>query len=695
MRWWLPALLFAIPFLLWCFAPPAELDLERHRNLGKAFYENPTTQKEAVAEFAKALALAPESARERLNWALAMLRAGSTNQAVAELENVQKQDPSLPHTWFNLGIVWKKAGEVEKATAQLERFIALVPDEPISLYNLGALYKASGNTEKALRSFVRASELDPSLAAPHFQLYNLYRTSGRAEDAKRELASFQEIRKSQEGAAIPEDVEWNAWSEVLDVLGGPPPQLQTGKPVFVPQPLAGTNVIGGVFFDPFGDGRIRALTWSASTVYLETGLTVATLSGISSVVPGDFNNDGLADLCVLTGSGPVLLANRGMGKFARVDAKLPAEAFTVAVWLDYDHDYDLDLFLLGSTAKLMRNAGTAGFQDRTADFPFVRGQALSAAGLRVVADTRGFDLVAAYADHGGVLYRDRLQGRYTAEPIPLPAGATSLRVADLAPDFVDGYFDLAFLQDGKARVLANNRKGGFSEQSYSSEGASSTVVMDYGNLGGVTLLERRNLFSCTPADSADRNADGLDDILCVADGKAAVGMNALPPKSRFKFLRVRLAGVRNLKLAYMAEVEVKMEGTYQKRLYTGTPLNFGVGLSQIVDTVRITWPNGLIQNEIRQASGKTYLYKEAQRLSGSCPIVWTWDGSRFRYITDVLGVAPLGASTGDGSYFAVDDEENIQIPADGLRARADGLFEIRVSEELSEAAYLDRIRLLA
>jgi hypothetical protein len=28
--------------------------LWQHRNLGKAFYENPTTQKEAVAEFRKA-----------------------------------------------------------------------------------------------------------------------------------------------------------------------------------------------------------------------------------------------------------------------------------------------------------------------------------------------------------------------------------------------------------------------------------------------------------------------------------------------------------------------------------------------------------------------------------------------------------------------------------------------------------------
>ena len=56
--------------------PSTQEQLARHRNLGKAFFENPTTQAQAVAEFAKALALAPQSPRERLNYGLALLAAG-------------------------------------------------------------------------------------------------------------------------------------------------------------------------------------------------------------------------------------------------------------------------------------------------------------------------------------------------------------------------------------------------------------------------------------------------------------------------------------------------------------------------------------------------------------------------------------------------------------------------------------------
>ena len=48
-------------------------------------------------------------------------------------------------------------------------------------------------------------------------------------------------------------------------------------------------------------------------------------------------------------------------------------------------------------------------------------------------------------------------------------------------------------------------------------------------------------------------------------------------------------------------------------------------------------------------------------------MIFTWDGGKFRFITDVLGVAPLGAASGDGSYFPVDHDEYVQIPGEALR----------------------------
>jgi predicted Zn-dependent protease len=75
----------------------------RYRNLGKALFETPTSQSQAAAELKKALGLAPNSFRDRLNYGLALLSAGQIDQAIAELRKAQAQDPQPPYTWFNLG----------------------------------------------------------------------------------------------------------------------------------------------------------------------------------------------------------------------------------------------------------------------------------------------------------------------------------------------------------------------------------------------------------------------------------------------------------------------------------------------------------------------------------------------------------------------------------------------------------------
>lgn len=698
--------------------------LWHHRNLGKAFYENPTTQYEAVEQFRLALELAPDSARERLNYALALLRAGKAADGVLELEKVQRQDPAIPHTWFNLGIQYKKRGTPESnalAIAQFEKMIALVPDEAISHYNLGYLYKISGRPADALKHFETAARLDPNLAGPHFQLYNAYRDPqvGRPEDAARELATFQAIKRRQAGAVIPEDLEWSFYSEIWDPIdpGDTAPDAAPSTPSFRERDILRDLDVGSAgvaLLDADADGRPDAVVWSSIGVRLvrrgETVLDGTGLDNVSQVVsvaPGDFDNDGFADLAVVTRAGASLWRNTGTLAFAPHESGLPSGPFVRAFWLDYDHDYDLDLILLGRTSHLLRNTGSGGFTDVTKEFPFLDGQPLDATPFEAIADTIGHDLVVSYADRPGVLYRDRLAGKYEAVPIDaLPAGARSLVAADVNRD---SWMDLAAAGPDGALALVNHT-GTFSALTLpASKNTPTVIVADFDNAGVLDLIDADRVLRWTskgvlhaPAGSgspaavrvaADFDADGRTDMLSVGgDGAVRLGINTSTNSNAW--VRVSLTGVKNLKAAPAAEVEVKAGSRYLKAIYQGVPLLFGLGGSDSIDTVRITWPNGLIQNETRQSARQALSYKEAPRLSGSCPMVFTWDGTQFRFITDVLGVAPLGVSAGDGDYFPVDSDEYVHLPGDALALTA-GRYEVRVTEELREVAYIDRVQLIA
>jgi len=658
----IPSLIAALlAFLLMAQPRPAAPDdrLARLRNLGKAFYENPTTSTQAVEEFRQAFALAPDSPRETINYGLALLRAGQSAEGIAQLQKAQKLDPSIPQTWFNLGIAFKREGDLNAALAQFRGMERLVPSEPVTHYQIGSILRANGDGAAAIHEFETARGLAPGLAGPHFQLYNLYRQAGRAQEAAAELRTFQQLKKEQEGAAVPEDMEWSYYAEIYDPITAGP-SAAPAPPVYRAEKIAdGFTGVTSIALD--GGPRTSLIAWSPTRVALfRDGKTPAAVPGLEDlrdvvfIAPGDFDNDGLPDLCVVTTRGAALYRNVN-GTF-RKQPDLAAGHFDYAVWMDYDHDYDLDLFLLGDDSKLLRNNGAAGFSDETSRFPFAPGRAVSATRFDLEPDTPGFDLVVSYQDRPGVLYRDKLGGVYAAVDIPqLPAGAAGLVAGDFNRD---SRTDLAAQPD----LLLLNRPSGF-------ERVSSPAPP------GVPLPQ-----------------EGRVNRAYIKDG--ALMLDRDITSNYGNWIEIALDGVKNLKSAIGAKVEVKAGASYEKQVYAGLPLVFRLGSHTSVDTVRITWANGLVQNETNQPVNRLVTIKEAPRLSGSCPMIFTWNGERFTFITDVLGVAPLGASSGDGRYFPVDHDEYVSIPGEMLRQRA-GAYEVHVSEELREVSYLDQLKLLA
>lgn len=678
--------------------------LWHYRNLGKAYYEDPTKKTEAVGVFKKALDLSPKSFRERLNYGLALMKADDIEAAIVELEKAQKQDPSVPHSWFNLGIAYKKERRYEDAVRQFEQMAKLVPDEPVTHYNLGLMYSQLGKEDLALKEYAKAIQIDPKMVAPRAQTFTIYRLAGREKESDQAREAFLKSKELQKQWDESEDMDWSWYAEIYDPIDLPTLAPQGIPPVLEPKSLGkglDPATSGLAVLDLMGVGKTDLLAWSKTGVLFfkdgatQTDVGLGGLKGVRVIAVGDVDNDGLPDLLILDGEG-AWLAHNAKGKFEK-PVLVQKGWFNGAAWMDYDHDYDLDLVLLGDKSMLLRNDGDNKFSDHSADFPFVPGHARSGIGLRVVSDSKGSDLLVTYGDRPAVLYRDGLRAQYKPETLEaIPASTTSVRAYDVDND---GWLDLVYAAPGGAGVLKNVNGKKFDASQSFAKGSADAVVVDFANAGRGDVLAAwsapfRGMENGIAAlAEADFDGDGQTDV-AVVGGDGSLTLLANWTKTKNNWLDVALLGVKNAKLAFGTEVEVKAGASYQKKVYQGVPLSFGLGGRTVVDTVRITWPNGLIQNQMEQKSNETISIKEAPKLSGSCPMIFTWNGSRFEFVTDVLGVAPLGASSGDGKFFPVDHDEYVQIPAGSLVAR-DGRYDVRITEELSEVTYLDHVKLIA
>jgi tetratricopeptide (TPR) repeat protein len=136
-----------------------------------------------------------------------------------------------------------------------------------------------------------------------------------------------------------------------------------------------------------------------------------------------------------------------------------------------------------------------------------------------------------------------------------------------------------------------------------------------------------------------------------------------------------------------AENTTLFAGLGQSRL----PLHFGIGKADAVEALRVRWPDAVTQAELNQAAGLRSVV-ELDRKPSSCPVLFTWDGARFVYITDFLGAGSVGESGPDGSVRPPRPEESVKIEP-GRLAPKNGKFVLKIAEPMDEVMYLDQLRL--
>jgi hypothetical protein len=86
--------------------------------------------------------------------------------------------------------------------------------------------------------------------------------------------------------------------------------------------------------------------------------------------------------------------------------------------------------------------------------------------------------------------------------------------------------------------------------------------------------------------------------------------------------------------------------------------------------------------------------QELDRKPSSCPYLYTWNGSGFKFVTDFLGGGELGYWVAPGVRNTPDPDEYVRVPSRQLQPR-NGRYELRITNELEEAMFLDQVQLLS
>lgn len=467
-------------------------------------------------------------------------------------------------------------------------------------------------------------------------------------------------------------------------------------------------------------------------------------SKVFGIVAGDYNNDTFDDLLIFGEGQTTLLANDGKGRFKNVttESKLPiSKSDTItAAFADSDHDGDLDIMLGGSSEPgsnvLLRNNGDSTFLD-ISEKAMVNISGLAMAIIPTDYDNRrDIDFVVLNYGSGPMLLRNNRDGSFTDISVLAGLNVAGKWTCAAAADInKDSYIDFFFGREDGAGVFAlSDGRGKFkiSDASKSTQNATSAQFLDYDNDGLVDLIATtksglsivRNigsgwtefgnpftkdskLLSRTQSMlSGDVDSDGdIDLIISLDDGSLRFLRNVGGEVNNAEI--VRLKGLVSNRSGVGSKIDLRSGSLSQKvESFSASPMpapseiHFGLGQRINTDVVRIIWPSGVVQAEIKpktskaQGSFKPIGVEELNRKPSSCPYLYTWNGERFEFITDFLGGGEMGNWQAEGAYHFPDSDEYVRIDSDKLVPK-DGMYELRVTNELEEVLFLDHLKLIA
>ncbi|MEO6809928.1 MAG: CRTAC1 family protein, partial [Isosphaeraceae bacterium] len=319
------------------------------------------------------------------------------------------------------------------------------------------------------------------------------------------------------------------------------------------------------------------------------------------------------------------------------------------------------------------------------------------------------------------VYTNERSGRFLARSVPKDLGAiTALTIADMNSD---GSIDiLALRSDGAVLLISDRDDGGpwnveeIARCSGKPGVGARLFSADLDNNGGLDLLVSDGPKSqgwLTDESSklrplaapinlrvmviADLNNDGRLDLAGLSnDGRGVRAVARGTKNYHWQVVRPKGAKVvgdgRINSFGLGGEVEVRAGLLVQKQVITGSIVHFGLGEHAKTDVSRVVWPNGTMQAEFNTKANAVIAAE--QRLKGSCPFVYAFDGQRMNFVTDFLWRSPLGLRINAQDTAGVAQTEDwIKIRGDQLKPH-DGMYEICLTAELWETHYFDHVSLM-
>jgi hypothetical protein len=470
------------------------------------------------------------------------------------------------------------------------------------------------------------------------------------------------------------------------------------------------------------DGRLRLFSPRSQPdqplAWLEDTAKLPPLPRVLDVTPVDFDHDGNLDLVLVTSDGLRFVRNDGVPRSEEGNRDtdhrgLPEQVgFTDVTgfglltgtrgdWVaieDFDGDQDVDLLVGGKDVPttLLLNLRCMRFQ---ALGPEKTGLPARIATRPLVGDVDEdgvADVVVLGAEP--TLSRGKGDGTFapaTASPSLSTAAAAGEARGDLVDVDLDGVLDAVVSAGGEARwTTAAGRHG---------ESARA--------LPGRQLTGRACFSPCL----FDLDRDLALDVVAVGEKGLEVHRGRLADPPRRMLLELR--GRKDNHAAVGTTLEVRHGNRYQRRFTRRAQQLYGFAPGS-TPIVRITWPDGVGQyplqtagldlnkdEDLHEADGDPKLAVPADLAKdlravvvqkkgppGSCPFLYSWNGERYVFVTDVLGATPLGLPIDDTHYVEPAHEELVRLTSQQL-APVDGEYRLQLTEELRETTYLDRAQL--